>query len=178
MQFPRRALRALIATLALVAGLACWQDPRASARPLAPRCGPSQLSIRATASYATQSAFIHFVLRNTSPRACAVRGHPAVGIFGSSGRRLPVRRFVQDRGVHPRRVRLAANRRSATNFNAQWFNYCGPRDDPPAPRVALSGTRTWIAVTVVGQPLSSPVCATRRVPSHIGVNELLPGANR
>jgi hypothetical protein len=173
-QFPQRALPALIATLALAGCLACAQGPRASARAPAPRCGPSQLSIRATTSNATQSAFIHFVLRNTGPRACAVRGRPAVGIFGSSGRRLPVRRFVQ--GVHPRRVRLAANRRTAASFTAQWMNYCGPRDDPPSPRVALPGTRTWIAVTVVGQALSSPVCSTRHMPSRIGVNELQRGA--
>jgi hypothetical protein len=188
-------LPALIVALVVASIAACGDAPQASSAPQAStgvssapqastaastrhattRCKPSQVSIRGAASYATQSAFMGFVLRNRGARACVVRGHPAVGIIGSSGRRLHVRRFVQDPGERPRRVLLRARGRSAASFRAQWFDYCGPQDDPLSPRVALPGTRTWIVVKVIGQPLFSPVCNDRGHPSHIGINQLLRG---
>jgi len=65
-------------------------------------CGPSQL--RATMAVVRGSAgagniTYRLVLRNTSAKACAVSGHPALRLRGAGGRRLPTHMLVVPPGA-------------------------------------------------------------------------------
>jgi hypothetical protein len=167
---PRGGSAAILAVL-MVATAAGWGG--ASARMTIARCRADQVAIRVYLAGTTQSLLGTFAVRNTSNRACSVRGHPAVLIFDGSGHRLRIHRFVQDKGDRSSQVRLVPGKRRAT-FTAQWFNFCGRQHGVPELRVALPRSHVQIAVkTVRYTPLGYyPVCADPHRPSDLGITHL------
>src|SRR4051812_47244454 len=91
--------RLVIGIVAAAAGVAATAS-RGTAAPAA--CRPSQLQAKMAAVRGSAGAgniTYRLVLRNTSAKACAVSGHPALRLRGAGGRGLPTHMRVVPPGA-------------------------------------------------------------------------------
>ena len=114
-------------------------------------------------------------MRNLSPGACTLQGHPRVFLVTQHGRRIRVVVRHPDHAMKARPVWLRPRGRAIVRV--QWFNGCHHIARHPEMQMTLPGATKRIGVLAVS-PLAPPRCDDASKPSVLDVRRFAPWPKR